>query len=166
MRGNTPVRVRLTGVLAGAMFTVAITGSVMLWAPWSDGTGAAPAARDAVPVAWQRPAVSGDGLTERTGVQITQLAVTGAGGLVDLRYRVVDPDRANAIHDARTPPGLVDEKTGLVVHRLLMDHAHTGPYTAGVTYYLVFTNPGNRVKRGDRVSVLLGDTQVEHVAVR
>jgi hypothetical protein len=52
-----------------------------------------------------------------------------------------------------------------VVHELLMNHAHSGAYQTGVTYYLVFNNPGNWVHRGGRVSVLLGDAQVEHVKV-
>jgi len=34
-----------------------------------------------------------------------------------------------------------------------------------VSYYLVFENPRNWVHRGSRVTVLLGDAQVEHVVV-
>jgi hypothetical protein len=92
--------------------------------------------------------------------------VTGGGGLVDLRYQVVDPDRANALHEPSTPPAVVDERSGLVVHELLMSHSHTGPFKAGVTYYLVFNNPGNWVRHGSKVTVLLGNAQVEHVVVR
>jgi hypothetical protein len=63
------------------------------------------------------------------------------------------------------PPAVVDESSGLVVHDLLMNHEHTGDYRPGVTYYLVFTNPGNWVRRGASVTVLLGNAQVEHVRV-
>jgi hypothetical protein len=109
--------------------------------------------------------VGADDLAAASGVTITRLAVTGGGGLVDLRFRVVDPQRAHALHDPGTPPAVVDEASGLVVHDLLMNHEHTGDYQAGVTYYLVFDNPGNWVRRGARVTVLLGDAQVEHVPV-
>jgi hypothetical protein len=118
-----------------------------------------------VPVSWQRPLVSADSLVQHSGVQITQVAVTGDGGLVDLRFKVVDPERANSLHDPATPPAVVDENSGLVVHELFMNHSHTGPYKAGVTYYLVFVNPGNWVHHGSRVSVMLGNAQVEHVLV-
>ena len=91
--------------------------------------------------------------------------MTGGGGLVDLRYKVTDPDRANALHDQTTPPALVDERTGLVLNQLLMNHAHTGEMKLAVTYYLVFDNPGNWVRRGSKVTVLLGNAQVEHVVV-
>ena len=115
---------------------------------------------------WQRPAVHAAELQQRSGVRITQVALTGEGGLVDLRFQVMDAARAAALHDAAHPPALVDEATGAVVNQTLMNHAHTGAFTTGVTYYLVFENPGNWLHRGSAVTVLLGDAQVEHVAVR
>jgi hypothetical protein len=99
-------------------------------------------------------------------VKITQVAVTGGGGLVDLRFQALDPDKANALHDAATPPAVVDERTGLVVHDLLMSHSHTGAFKPGVTYYYVFNNPGEIVRRGAKAVVLLGNAQVEDVIVK
>jgi hypothetical protein len=118
------------------------------------------------PVAWGRRLVSASGLVESSGVKITQVAVTGDGGLVDLRFTVVDANKAAALHDPTHPPAVVDQRTGLVVKDLLMSHAHTAPFKAGVTYYLVFNNPGNWVHRGDKVAVLLGNARVENVTVR
>ena len=161
---RTPTWARLLGTLSGALLVVVVAGLV-LWLPHRSG-GDAKAAGSAVPVAWERPAVSAAGLAERSGVRITQVAMTGGGGLVDLRYQVVDPDKADAVHDQRTPPALVDEQSGLVVNGLLMDHSHHGPQKAGVKYYLVFNNPGNWVHRGSMVTVLLGDAEVQHVVVR
>jgi hypothetical protein len=91
--------------------------------------------------------------------------VTGDGGLVDLRFKVVDPDRANAVHHPATPPAVVAEDSGLVVHELFSNHSHTRAHQVGVTYHLVFNNPGNWMNHGSRVSVLLGDAQVEYVLV-
>jgi hypothetical protein len=157
--GNRPSR--LVGALTGIVLTVAAAGLVL----WVTHRGGADAAAAKVPVDWRRPVVSADDLVQRSGVKITVVAVTGDGGLVDLRFKVVDPERANALHDPRTPPAVVDEESGLVVHDLFMDHSHSGPYKAGVTYYLVFNNPGNWLHHGSRVSVLLGDAQVRHVPV-
>jgi hypothetical protein len=157
--GNRPLRV--VGVLTGIVLTVVVAGVVL----WVTHRGGADPAAATVPVEWRRPVVSADDLVQRSGVKITVVAVTGDGGLVDLRFKVIDPDRANTLHDPRTPPAVVDERSGLVVHELFMDHSHSGPYQAGVTYYLVFNNPGNWIQRGSRVRVLLGDAQVEHVPV-
>jgi hypothetical protein len=155
-------RVKLVGGLTGVVVAVVAAG-LALWL--TNANGDRESADNPVPVAWQRPVVVADKLPQRTGVEITRVAVTGDGGLVDLRFAVVDPDLANALHEEGTPPAVVDEKTGLVVHDLLMNHSHTGAYKAGVTYYLVFNNPGNWIHRGSRVSVLLGNAQVEHVVV-
>jgi hypothetical protein len=154
--------VRILGAITGVVLA-ALVASLILWIT----PGGSPATKDTkVPAIWKRPVVSAAGLAARSGVKITQVAVTGAGGLIDLRYQVVDPDAANALHDPATPPAVVDERTGLVVHELLMSHSHTGPFKAGVTYYLVFNNPGNWVHRGSKVVVLLGNAQVEDVVVR
>jgi hypothetical protein len=150
-------------ILAGALAGLALAAVGLR--VWHTTTPPTVPAANPVPAAWARPAVAADDLGQTSGITITRVAVTGGGGLVDLRFRVVDPERAHALHDPATPPAVVDEDTGLVVHDLLMNHAHTGDFRAGVTYYLVFTNPGNWVRRGAQVTVLLGDAQVEHVRV-
>lgn len=162
-RRRTRRRLRAAGLVTGALVAVGV--GLLLWSSLFAG-GGRDTAQNAVPVAWARPVVSADGLAERTGVRITQVAVTGGGGLVDLRYQVVDPEKAAALHDPATPPAVVDEQSGLVVHELFMGHAHSDPFKAGVTYYYVFNDPVNWVHRGSQVTVLLGNAQVEHVVVR
>jgi len=140
--------------------------AVALWLPAaSAATGGTGAPGPGVPVSWQRTAVADGDLAGRIGVRLVRVSVSGAGGLIDLRYQVVDPARAAAVHAAATPPAIVDERTGLVLAQLLMDHAHSGPLKPAVTYYLLFDNPGGWVHRGATVTVLLGDAQVEHVVV-
>jgi len=118
------------------------------------------------PPEWRRPAVSAAGLAERSGVRLVRVAVTAGGGLLDLRYQVVDPSKAVTVHEAKTPPAIIDERTGLVLNRLLMGHAHQGQLKPAVSYYLVFENTGNWVHRGSEITVLLGDAEVEHVVVK
>ena len=160
-RFRPPGRVRIAGFLAGVLIAAGI-GVLALWLPQrsSGQTSAEP------PPQWQRPAVSASGLAERSGVRLVRGAVTGGGGLLDLRYQVVDPSKAVTVHEAETPPAIIDERTGLVLNRLLMGHAHHGVLKAAVSYYLIFENTGNWVRRGSEVTVLLGDAQVEHVIVK
>ncbi len=140
---------------------------VLAAAPFFLTTGGTPEAPPSpVPVAWARPPVDDAQLLLKTGVKITQVSVTGGGGLVDLRFQVIIPDTAHALHDPAHPPAIVDEDTGLVVHELFMGHSHTAPFRQGAIYYFVFSDPVNWVHRGDKVTVLLGDAQVEHVVVK
>jgi hypothetical protein len=158
----------LLGLAAGVVLVLVVAATVS-WIGRATGGSAGDGAASSVArvnPAWARPAVPADGLAERSGVRITRVAVSGEGGLVDLRFQVVNADLAGALHDPATPPAVVDEASGLVLKNLLMDHAHTRPFQPGVTYYLVFENPGNWVHSGSEVTVLLGDAQVEHVVVR
>jgi len=164
LRLARPLRTRrglaVTGFVTGVVL-VALVAGLIWWVPRRSHDD-----RVAAPPEWQRPPVSITALADRTGVNLVRVAVTGDGGLLDLRYKVVDPGKAAAIHDTRTPPAIVDQRTGLVFSELLMNHSHTGELKPAVTYYLVFTNVGNWVRRGDEVTVLLGDAQVENVIVQ
>jgi hypothetical protein len=169
----SPGRVRLAGYVVGVGLVVGLAAlgfwltTVVRGNPAAAAATSAPEAATAVAsLALDRPIVTEEGLVEKSGVRIVYVAVTGGGGLIDLRYQVVDPDKANAVHDANNPPTLVDEATGLVVNQLLMGHLHTRTFTAGQTYYLIFENPGNIVQSGNKVSVLLGDAEVDHVTVK
>jgi hypothetical protein len=153
-------RVRLLAALAGAGLVVA--GYVLvsqLAGGHRDSVSAGQKETETIP-----PLVTAAGLAQRNGIRISQLAVTGAGGLVDLRYQVLDPDKAASVHTAR--PELVDERTGVVVDQLLMGHSHKGVMHAGQTYYLLFENPGDLVRRGSEVTVALGGLRVPHIRVR
>lgn len=100
----------------------------------------------------------------RTGIRVVRVTVTGGGGIVDLRYLVVDPDRALAVHD--TPPKLIDEDSGTVVDLPFMGHLHGGEPEFGLTYPLLFVNGGGAVRPGDQVTVVVGGARLEHVPVR
>jgi hypothetical protein len=160
-RFRLPGRVRIAGFLVGVLIAAGI-GALALWLP--QRSSAKPST--VPPPEWQRPPVSASGLAERSGVRLVRVAVTGGGGLLDLRYQVVDPSKAVTVHEAETPPAIMDERTGLVLNRLLMGHAHHGALKSAVSYYLIFENTGNWVRRGSKVTVLLGDAQVEHVVVK
>ena len=156
-------RLRLLGALTGAGLVVAaIGGYALVQHVGGGGATAAPSPVQAL-AAKVPPVVSAAGLEQKSGVRITHVAVSGAGGLVDVRYQVVDPDKAVVLHETR--PELVDETTGVVVDKLFMGHRHTGVLHAGETYFLLFENPGNLVQRGTRATVVLGGVRVPHVEV-
>jgi hypothetical protein len=150
-------RVRAVGAAVGAAVVLAAVGAYGLTR--SSGTaGARPHAAS--------PLVSNAEFQRRTGVRIVRVATTAAGGLVDLRYQVIDSNAADTIHDPDTPPELVDERTHVVVNELFMGHSHHGQLKVAHTYYLIFNNPGNLLQAGTRVTVQLGAARIAHVPVR
>jgi hypothetical protein len=150
-------RVRALGAATGAT----LVGATLLLGTLGPSEASHPRKQHPLP-----PAVSAAGLAERSGVRVVQVAATGGGGLLDVRYQVIDAGKAAALHDEATPPALVYEPTGAPIEGLLMGHAPHGSTKSGVTSILIFVNPGNIVRAGDRVSVVLGDARVEHLVVQ
>jgi hypothetical protein len=102
---------------------------------------------------------------EKTGVRPVHVAVTGGGGLIDLRYQVVDAEKATAAHDPKRPPSLVDEASGKPINQTWMGHSHTRAFHAGTSYFELLINSRGRLERGSRVTLVFGAVRLEHVQV-
>jgi hypothetical protein len=144
-------RTRVT-LLAFVLCALAASLAYALTRPAADTSGHVP------------PVVSAAGLVERSGVRVIRVAVTGDGGLVDLRYQVVDAAKAQTVHDL--PPLLIDEGTGGVVMRPWMGHAHMNAPKQGIAYFVLFENSGDLLRSGSTVTVQLGDARIQHIRVR
>lgn len=101
---------------------------------------------------------------EATGIRIVRVVVTAGGGVVELHYRVLDPDKAIAVHDDELPPGLIDEQSGAVVAVPFHDHAFRELHT-GVLYRQMFMNGGGILEPGDLVTITVSDAVLEHIDV-
>ena len=107
---------------------------------------------------------------EETGVRIVRIASVGGGGIIDLRFQVLDPDKALAVHDKKSPLSVVDEGSGTAL-RAAFHGKHSGGtaqvgLNPGLTYYLLFANSGGVLQRSDLASVTVGDVRLEHVPVQ
>ena len=106
--------------------------------------------------------ISNDTLEQEYGIHLTLVGVTAAGGMVDVRYRVVDPLKAAQ---------LVDEEEGGIMPMvyvgngevmLMSDmHMREQKLVAGRVYFSLIPNAQNVVKRGTVVTVVFGDVAVE-----
>jgi hypothetical protein len=89
------------------------------------------------------------------GIRVNLVAVTADGGLVDVRFTVVDSERADLLlHDARTLPELYVETSGAVL-RAPQPHAHKLNLVDGGSYFLLFPNAGGAIQAGTPVSVVI-----------
>lgn len=104
------------------------------------------------------------------GMEVLSLRLSAAGYMLDLRYRVTDPERASTLMNPELRPHLIDQKTGakLAVPRM----PKVGPLrqtaeklTTDRTYFFVFANPGRFLKTGDTVTLALGDHRVENLVI-
>lgn len=102
---------------------------------------------------------------EETGIRIVRVAIIAGGGIIDLQYQVVDPDKAVIVHDDEYPPGIIIETTGQIINTPYHDHSEFEAHTA-VTYHELIMNPGGVLRPGTEITVLIGEAQLEHVMVQ
>ncbi|MBX0329233.1 hypothetical protein K2Z83_16285 [Oscillochloris sp. ZM17-4] len=100
------------------------------------------------------------------GVRISMVALIADNGLLDLRYTVIDPDKASLMTDSIESLPTIIAGNGLVLDQRGAAHRHGQRLEAGTTYYLLYTNIRNSLRSGDRVVVRVGDLTLNDVPVR
>jgi hypothetical protein len=100
------------------------------------------------------------------GVRISMVATTAADGLIDLRYIVIDPDKAALMTDSLASLPVIVTNGGAVLNQRGSAHRHGQNLQAGTTYFLLYTNTQNAIHSGDTVLVQIGDLHLDRVPVR
>ncbi|EGC99086.1 hypothetical protein B1M_38356, partial [Burkholderia sp. TJI49] len=94
---------------------------------------------------------------------------TASGNLIRFSYRVADPRKARLLADNRATAYLYGEASHAMLVVPTMDQVgalrQTGNLEVGQEYWMVFSNKGNPIKRGDRVSVLIGSLHIDGLVV-
>ena len=103
------------------------------------------------------------------GVDGLKVRRTNSGNLIRFSYRVIDPAKAKALGDRQAEPYLLGHRSHAMLHVPVMDKV--GPLRqatrpeAGKEYWMVFSNKGDLVKSGERVSVVVGSFRVDGLRV-
>jgi len=102
-------------------------------------------------------------LAEKYGLRVQLVAVTAAGGLVDLRLQIVDAEKAKAFLDdgANLPVLLVGDD--VVLHTSEGAAAQDLQFEDGKSIFAMYPNTGNALKPGDQVQIIFGDVQLEPI---
>lgn len=112
-----------------------------------------------------------DPLLESLGIEILFLRTTANGKMLDLRYRVINPDLAKEVTKRNSSLDLrvVDKKSGqtlgVPVTHIGFLRTKTAKPRKNRVYYILFDNPESVVKPGSEVSVLFGEMRVEGLSV-
>lgn len=103
------------------------------------------------------------------GIDSLLVRATESGELVRFSYRVLDPARAKQLNDKKAEPALIDyrARVKLVVPALekVGQLRQSSTPEAGKEYWMAFSNPRKTVKRGDRVSVVIGTFHADNLVV-
>lgn len=134
--------------------------------------GDAPVQMDPVaPVAAaQETAVDQHRILEDLGIEVIAVRTTAAGSMLDFRFKVLDKEKSMPFFLKELKPHLIDERTGAVLE--VPVPAKGGPMRptsrdprVGVTYFMLFGNPGKFIKKGNTVTIVVGENRVEKLIV-
>ena len=104
------------------------------------------------------------------GIDQLSVKLAESGQLVRFSYRVTDIGKAKVLHEKASTPYLLDEKVHAVLQVPVMEKV--GPLRQAVApehgkaYWMVFSNKGNIVKAGHRVSVVIGQFRADGLLVQ
>jgi hypothetical protein len=92
-----------------------------------------------------------------------------SGEVIRFSYRVLDAGKAKLLSDKKLEPALIDPQAGvkLVVPSLenVGQLRQSAPPEDGQSYWMVFSNKGRLVKRGDHVNVVIGTFHADGLVV-
>jgi hypothetical protein len=103
------------------------------------------------------------------GVDSLGVKAVESGEIIRFSYHVLDAGKAKALNDKKAEPSLIDPQAGvkLVVPSLeqVGQLRQSSTPEAGKSYWMAFSNSGRLVKRGDRVSVVIGEFRADGLVV-
>jgi hypothetical protein len=104
------------------------------------------------------------------GVNSISAQSVESGAMIRFTYRVMDPQKAKPLSDKRLEPYMVDERAHVKLVVPSMEKVgqlrQAAPPEEGRSYWMLFSNKGGYVKRGDRVSVVIGTFHVDQLVVQ
>ena len=104
-------------------------------------------------------------LESKYGIQIAQVGLAASGGLVDVRFRVLDPVKVKALLDnpANTPVLIAGSKPPLQPPHQALRGAR---YAKGQVFYILYPNVRSAIQPGVEVTVAMGEARLGPLTVR
>ena len=104
-------------------------------------------------------------LESKTGVKVVRATIAGDGGLLDVRYQVLNaPNAQYWFANTSKPPKLYDLRSHLVISRVApMRDAHQ--QRPGQTYFLIYQNSGGAIHRGDKIDLTVAGVTLHGIPV-
>jgi hypothetical protein len=103
------------------------------------------------------------------GVDSFATKVVESGEMIRFSYRVLDAEKAQALNDKRNDPALLDQRANVKLAVPSLEKVgqlrQSNKPEAGKIYWMVFSNKERYVKRGDRVSIVIGKFRVDGLLV-
>lgn len=114
--------------------------------------------------------VESQSVEERLGVHIRGVRLSAAGFMLDLRYRILDADKAALFLDRKFVPYLLDSagaRLGVASSPKIgqLRSTQRGAIRLDRDYSMLFGNPGRYLQQGSKITLVIGEHKIENITV-
>jgi pyruvate/2-oxoglutarate dehydrogenase complex dihydrolipoamide acyltransferase (E2) component len=104
-------------------------------------------------------------LEAETGIQVAQVGLTAQGGLVDVRFKVLDAQKARALlsNPANVPTLIAGDKPPLMAPHQALKGAR---FSKGQVFFILYPNVRRAVEPGMPVTVAMGPVRLGPVTAQ
>jgi hypothetical protein len=103
------------------------------------------------------------------GIDGLSVKTAETGELIRFTFHVLDAQKAKTLNDKKLEPSLIDERAHVKLVVPMVDKVgllrQTSDPEVGKAYWMLFSNKGGYVKRGDRVSIVIGKFRADGLVV-
>jgi hypothetical protein len=117
------------------------------------------------------PAASHTAPADTAGIKIERIHPTAGGQMLDMRYRVVDAEKAKHVLNRQAQVYLIDQASGAklpVPNMAKVGKLRQLPETteSDKVFWMFFGNPGGMVRPGARVTLVIDGIRIEDIVVQ
>lgn len=101
-------------------------------------------------------------LQDEFGIQVKLIGVTAEGGLVDVRFKILNPAKAaEFFSDSEKLPKLITDEGQIL--SVSQSDPHEYKLVENGMIFMLFPNQGSAIKPGSPVTIVLGDIHLEPI---
>jgi hypothetical protein len=105
-------------------------------------------------------------LEDKLGLQVASVRLTAAGRALDVRYRVVDQNKAASLDTRENMAYIVDQASGTQIGASQPPPPlELNKPTDGRVYYAMFPNTGGALKPGSKITLVIGQAHARDLTV-
>lgn len=110
-------------------------------------------------------------IEEKWGIEIKSVTLTSNGHMIDVRYIVKEAEKAKPFLSPDIKPYLIDSASGMkssvpTTPKVGSLRQKTKIPQNGREYFMLFVNPGMRIRPESKVTLVVGDIRIENIVVR
>ena len=111
-------------------------------------------------------AITADQLEQQYGVRLDVLGLLASGGLLELKFQVLDADKAAALFGPTKDMPVLAVEGSTQVLQSASGMKHHFEILDGATYFFLYTNVANAVHEGSQVAFVIDDVRIPHLVVQ